>query len=101
MTQSEGPIGGGDESIIKIVIYRELSELQTVLEEPPYDIAKMLQIAFLVKQEARGVSNEIKKLADDLYDEIEKYKDRMTQNANVQLPPSIKNIMNQLFESVM
>jgi len=92
---------GEDENITKAVIYRELSEIQSITEEtPPLDVAKMLQIAFIIKQEARSVNEKVKDIADQLYDELMSYNEKIQENTNTQLPAKIKELIDNLFDEI-
>ena len=92
---------GEDENITKAVIYRELSEIQSITEEaPPLDIAKMLQIAFIIKQEARSVNEKVKDIADQLFDELMSYNEKIQENTKTQLPEKIKELIDNLFDEI-
>ena len=101
MDNLEMPRNDEDENITKVVIYRELSELETLLEDkPPLDVAKMLQIVFLIQQETRSLKNNEKAIADELFEELTKYSEMATQNSATLLPKSIKNLVKKLFDTV-
>jgi hypothetical protein len=102
MTNPEMPRSDENENITKVIVYRELSELDSLLDEkPPLDVAKMLQIVFSIQQETRTLNDDAKKIADELHVELTKYSESATQNSNTPMPRGIRNLVRDLFELVM